>query len=249
MTGLKQLLAAGRPVTGVLLRMPAVGLVELAGVAGLDFVLLDCEHGPADTEQVQHHLNAADAHGLATLVRVGADEPALVLRVLDLGAQGVVVPHVDTAGQAAAAVRSAHYPPLGERGFANYSRGAGFGSRSPAEHLDRANATTLVIPMLETETAGANAAAILAVPGVDAVMPGPADLAVSMSVSGDSGKQRVDATIAEIGEAAEQAGKPVLRIAGSPEAARETGSRFVVYNLTQVLLDALKGLTIAAADR
>ncbi|MGA6161160.1 HpcH/HpaI aldolase family protein [Amycolatopsis magusensis] len=242
MTGLKQKLAAGDRATGVLLRLPAVGLVELAGVAGLDFVLLDCEHGPADTEQVQHHLNAADAHGLATLVRVGSAEPALILRALDLGAQGVVVPHVDTADQAKAVVAAARYPPLGDRGFANYTRAARFGSRSPADYLEHAAATTLVIPMLETARACENAAEILAVPGVDAVMPGPADLAVSMSALDDPG--RVASAIAAAGAEAEQAGKPVLRIVGDPAAARETGSRFIVYNLTQVLLDALRGLPL-----
>ncbi|MBN6040484.1 HpcH/HpaI aldolase/citrate lyase family protein [Amycolatopsis sp. 195334CR] len=242
MNRLKRTLAAGGSATGVLLRLPAVGLVELAGVAGLDFVLLDCEHGPADTEQVQHHLNAADAHGLATLVRVGSAEPALILRALDLGAQGVVVPHVDTAGQAAAVVAAAHYPPLGERGFANYTRAARFGSRAPADYLDDAAATTMVIPMLETAAACENAAEILAVPGVDAVMPGPADLAVSMGALAD--KPRVDAAIAAAGAAAERAGKPVLRIVGDAAAARATGSRFVVYNLTQVLLTAFRELVL-----
>lgn len=242
MNRLKRTLASGGSATGVLLRLPAVGLVELAGVAGLDFVLLDCEHGPADTEQLQHHLNAADAHGLATLVRVGSAEPALILRALDLGAQGVVVPHVDTAEQAAAVVAAAHYPPLGERGFANYTRAARFGSQSPVDYLDHAAATTMVIPMLETAAACDNAAEILAVPGVDAVMPGPADLAVSMGALDQ--KQRVDDKIAAAGAAADQAGKPVLRIVGDADAARATGSRFIVYNLTQVLLTALRDLVL-----
>ncbi len=89
---LKRRLAAGERLYGALLRLPSETLVEMAGVAGLDYVVLDCEHGPADTTALQHHLTAAAAHGVDVLVRVGAAEPALALRCLDLGATGIVHP-------------------------------------------------------------------------------------------------------------------------------------------------------------
>ena len=107
----------------------------MLGLAGFDFVVIDCEHGPADLLAMRQHLAFAELQGLAVLVRVGAAEPALVLRALDAGAQGVIAPHIDTVEQASALVDSAHYPPAGHRGFATYGRAGRFGGVQPAEHL------------------------------------------------------------------------------------------------------------------
>jgi 4-hydroxy-2-oxoheptanedioate aldolase len=110
---LKDRVRDGERLLGVLLRMPAEETVEMLGLAGFDFVVIDCEHGPADVIPLRQHLAFADVQGLAVLVRVGAAEPALVLRALDAGAQGVIAPHIDTVGQATALIDSAHYPPVG----------------------------------------------------------------------------------------------------------------------------------------
>ena len=95
---LKGRLADGDRLLGVLLRMPAEELVEMCAVAGFDFVLIDCEHGPADLVPLRQHLAITAAYAVPTLVRVGSAEPALVLRALDAGAAGIVAPHIDTAG-------------------------------------------------------------------------------------------------------------------------------------------------------
>lgn len=243
---MKDRLRAGERLLGGLLRLPSEPLVELAGVAGLDFVVLDCEHGPTDLVPLQQHVVAAQAHGLGVLVRTGAAEPALVLRVLDLGADGVIVPHVDTADQARAAVAAAHYPPLGERGFATYSRAGRFGARGIAEHLERSAATTIVVPMLETPSACAAAAEILAVPGVDAVLVGPADLSVAMGLTGGVAEPAVAGALREVAAAAARAGKPMVSIVGTVEAAREAPPGAVVYNLAHVLLRTFSALTTVA---
>src|SRR4029450_12961263 len=103
----------GEQLLGVLLRMPAEEIVEMLGLAGFDFVVIDCEHGPADVIALRQHLGFAERQVLSVLVRVGTAEPALVLRALDAGAQGVIAPHIDTVGQATALVDSAYYPPFG----------------------------------------------------------------------------------------------------------------------------------------
>ena len=93
---LKDRLAAGDRLLGVLLRIPAEELVEMCAVAGFDFVLIDCEHGPADLVPLRQHLAVTAAYAVPTLVRVGSAEPALALRALDAGAAGIVAPHIDT---------------------------------------------------------------------------------------------------------------------------------------------------------
>ncbi|ATY12301.1 2-dehydro-3-deoxyglucarate aldolase [Amycolatopsis sp. AA4] len=249
MTTLKHRLQSGERLLGGLLRLPAETLVEMAGVAGLDFVVLDCEHGPADLVPLQQHIVAAQAHGLGVLVRVGEDEPALMLRVLDLGADGVVVPHVDTAEQARSAVAAAHYPPLGKRGFATYSRAGRFGARSAAEHLRHAAETTIVVPMLETPEAVAAAAEILAIPGVDTVLVGPADLAVALGLPGGAAEPVVAQAISSVAAAAKTAGKPMTSIVGTVEQAGQAPPGAVVYNLAHVLLRTFADLAEARPSR
>lgn len=238
---LKERLAQGDRLLGGLLRIPSETLVEMAGVAGLDYLVIDCEHGPADLAALQMHLQAADAHQIPVLVRVGENEPALILRALDLGAEGVIVPHVDTAEQARRCVEAAHYPPRGQRGFATYSRAGRFG-RGIAEHLAAAAKTTMLIPMLETPLACGNAREILDVPGVDTVLVGPADLSVAMGETGP-GEPRVRAEIDRVVRAAEQGGHPLMTIVSSTEQAASAPPGLVLYNLTHILMDTLRGLT------
>jgi 4-hydroxy-2-oxoheptanedioate aldolase len=239
----KRRVRAGETLVGGLLRMPGEFLVELAGVAGLDYVVIDCEHGPADLVALQHHLTAAQAHGLPVLVRVGQDDPGLVLRVLDLGAAGIIVPHVDTPEDARRAVAAAHYPPLGERGFATYSRAGRFGAASIPGHLRDTADRTLVVVMAETPRACDNASAILAVDGVDAIMVGPADLSVAMGLTGGAAEPAVQEGIARVRAAAAESGTPVMTIVNAPPQAAAAPPGLIVYNLAHVLLTAFRTLT------
>jgi 4-hydroxy-2-oxoheptanedioate aldolase len=155
--------------------------------------------------------------------------------VLDAGAEGVVVPHVDTAEQARAVVDAAHYPPMGHRGFGSYGRTGRFGLRSPAEHQQSALANTLVFGMIESPLGVANSAAIASVPGLDGVMVGTADLRASSGADDPDPAEsirRVHATLAECG---------VLRmeiVAGVEQAAAalDDGAQLVVYNLTATVM-------------
>lgn len=230
---------------GALLRMPAEPLVELAGLAGLDLVVLDTEHGPADG--LAAHLTAARAGGARALVRVPGTGPGEIQRALDAGADGIVVPHVRSAAQARAAVAAAHHPPRGHRGFAGYTRAAAYGLVGAAEHLAR-SAATAVVAMIEDGDGVDGAADILAVDGVDGVLVGPADLAVALGVPGQTGHPRVAAATAVVHGAARDAGVAVVVIVGSADAARAAlagGADLVLVNVAAVLADAFSSLAAA----
>ncbi|WP_327657843.1 HpcH/HpaI aldolase family protein [Streptomyces sp. NBC_00483] len=238
---LKQRLADGESLRGGLLRLPSETLVEMAGVAGLDYVVIDCEHGPADMALLQQHILAAQAHGIDVIVRVGTAEPALALRALDLGAAGLIHPHVDSAEDARRAVAASHYPPWGERGFATYSRSGRFGTVTAAEHV-AASRETLVIPMIETQRACAAADEIAGTEGVDAVLVGPADLAADC---GFPAPEVVNGLVQEAHRATAKNGRTVMTIVPHLEAAlaaEEAGSRLIVFNMAQVLMDTMGAL-------
>lgn len=241
MDAIKARLAAGEQLLGCLLRMPAEETVEMIGVAGLDFVVIDCEHGPADVTVLRQHVVLAALHQMGTLVRVGSQEPALVLRALDAGAEGVIAPHIDTADQAAALVRSAHYPPVGGRGFATYGRTGRFGTVTAAEHLQLQAANTLVIAMIESPTAVSNAAAIVQVPGIDGYFIGPADLRASSGPADPS----VEDAVRGVATAAGGTSAVRLELVNSSAAAHQAlggGASLVAYNLTHVWMDTLRAL-------
>lgn len=237
---LKERLAAGEQLTGALLRMPADDLVEMLGVAELDFVLLDCEHGPADVVALRRHIALAELHGMATLVRIGEGETAHALRALDQGAAGLVFPHVDSAERAAECVRAAHYPPLGTRGFATYPRAGRFGTVTAPEHRAAA-ASTLVVVMIESPLAVRDVDDILGVEGVDAFLVGAADLAAA-SGPGDPSVAESLATVRSAGTSAGVVRTDLVNDVDAARASAAAGAGLVVYNLTHLLMDVFTSL-------
>jgi 4-hydroxy-2-oxoheptanedioate aldolase len=246
--GLKNRLRSGERLLGVLVRMPAEELLEMSAVAGFDFVLIDSEHGPGDVVPLRNHLALAEAHGVGALVRVGHGEAGSVLRVLDAGAEGIIAPHIDTAEQAKALVDSAHYPPLGQRGFASYGRTGRFGRVAPDEHRQAALDNTLVFGMIESPLGVLNAAAIFAVPGLDGTMVGPADLRASSTAADPD---PADSIRKVHGDLAASGGYRMDIVNGVDQAGRafEDGAHLVVYNLTHTLMDHLAGLRAAGWSR
>lgn len=235
--------AAGERLAGALVRMPCEEIVEMLAVAGLDFVLIDCEHGPADVSSLRTHIAFADAHGLPVLVRPGEGEHHLAQRALDQGARGIVAPHVEDAEQAAALVRALRYPPHGTRGFATYPRAGRFGEVTAAQHRAAAQ-DVLVVAMLESPGALARAGEIVGVDGIDGWLVGVADLGAS--------RTDADPSVAELLEAVRA--DPTLRgaaradLAGSADAAAASfdgGAQLVVYNLTAVMMASFRKLAAA----
>lgn len=236
-----------RPVVGALLRMPAEEMVEMLAVTGHDFVVIDCEHGPADLVALRHHLAVADAHGMPVLVRPGENEPQLIQRALDQGAYGILAPHIDDSAAAEQLVRWARYAPDGQRGFATYTRKGRFGTTSPQAHQD-ATADTLVLAMLETPEAASQAVEILGTSGVDGYLIGSGDLAHALrhTVSEPPTLQECTDTIHRAGRAA---GALRCDIVSTPEDATravEEGADMVIYNLAAVLVRTLSDIRAIA---
>jgi 4-hydroxy-2-oxoheptanedioate aldolase len=238
---LRSRLLGGEQVVGGLVRMPSEEIVEMLAVAGLHFVLVDCEHGPADVGLLRQHLALADAHGLPVLVRIGEGEHHLAQRALDQGAQGIVAPHIESAAEAEALVRAVHYPPRGVRGFATYPRSGRFGTVDPAEHRAAAAESTLVIAMLESPAAIRGAAAIVAVDGIDGYLVGVADLGAARSPADPTVPDLLAEVRADPGTAATLRAD-LANDAASAAASLADGAAMIVYNVTHVLMTALRAL-------
>ncbi|WP_164234125.1 HpcH/HpaI aldolase family protein [Microbacterium hydrocarbonoxydans] len=245
MTSLRARARAGEKLVGALLRMPSEELVEMLAVAGFDYVLIDCEHGPADVVALRAHIALAAVHGVPVIVRVGEDDRGQILRVLDQGAQGILAPHLDTAADAAGLVDASIYPPTGSRGFATYSRAGRFGEVAPSAHLEWHLDNTLVLGMIESPAGVRSVDAILATPRLDGILVGPADLAAS---SGPDDPP-VPQSIAAVHDALARAGSLRMDIVGSRAAADEAfagGADLVVYNLAASLMRHLRELASPA---
>jgi len=177
---------------------------ELAALCGFDWALLDLEHGCASEAALPEQLRALRGSGSGTrgVVRVGAPHPDLIARVLDWGAQGLMVPHVNTAAEAEAIVRAAHYPPRGERGFSRTVRAHDYGLRTP-----ESTPPPLFLAQIETREAVNRAAEIARVDGVDVLFVGPADLQHDLKQHSASVAEDFEACLRRVVDAARAAGK------------------------------------------
>lgn len=243
-------LRAGEGLTGMVLKMPAPALVELAGHIGFDLIVLDTEHGPADGSMLEDHLRAAASAGIPAIVRVTGNNPAQILHALDGGAAGIIVPHVDTADQAAAAASAAHYPPHGSRGFALSTRAGRYGTAKVAEHLQQAEQRTLVIAQIENATAIPNVGAIAATPRLDALWIGPSDLSLSLGHPGQPAHPDVVAAIDHIAAHLQAAGNSRLCVLARDENDarqwRRRGAAIVLFSAIDIIAARFAALTADA---
>ena len=152
--------------------------------AGFDFLVVDTEHGSANTESLQRISRAARSAGIAPLVRVADITYALIARTLDTGALGLMVPHVETADDAREIVRCAKYPPVGERGFGLRSAVTDYSGTSVPEAIAWSNAETMIMAQVESRRCLDQLDEIAAVPGIDVLLVGPTDLSISLGVPG-----------------------------------------------------------------
>lgn len=201
----RELATGGTPAFGTMFNSASPLMAEWLGHSGFDFVVVDLQHGENTMASVGVMLQALSSTPATPFVRVPANLPVDIERVLDLGAYGVIVPQVDTPAEAEAAVKSVRYAPRGNRSFGPV-RGAIYGG---PDYFSRSAETLLTLVMLESAEALRNAAAILAVDGVDGAFVGPADLNISLGHSPDSPSfgASTEEGIAAIARIAAQAGK------------------------------------------
>ena len=175
---LRDMWTAGDQTLGAWLTIPSTVSAETAGRAGFDYVCVDNQHGVNDYQVTVTMMQAILLGGGTPIVRVPWNEPGIIGKMLDAGAEGVIVPMVNSAAEAEAVVTACRYPPLGTRSF-----GPVLVMPRIPNHTNVANGRTAVIPMIETVVALNHIDEILAVPGVDAIYVGPADLSISLGLS------------------------------------------------------------------
>jgi 4-hydroxy-2-oxoheptanedioate aldolase len=168
---LKDRLARGEICFGPFMKLSDPAAVEVFGIAGFDHVIIDMEHGPLSVERAQDLIRAAQLRGIAPMARVSENSADLILRVLDIGAEGVHIPQINSAGAAAAAIEACYYHPLGKRGVCRFVRAADYSGKPAAQHFADANACTLPVLHIEGKAGIEALPEILEVLG--ATPPGP----------------------------------------------------------------------------
>lgn len=244
---LKRMLREGKRTAGAWLQIASPFTAEILAQAGFDWLIVDMEHGPGDILTLVSQLQAMNGTAAVPLVRAPWNDFVTIKRILDAGAYGLLVPYVNTAEEAEAAVRACRYPPQGIRGVAGSPRAQGYG-QSVQAYLARANEEILLITAVETPAAVANLDAILAVEGIDGVFIGPMDLATSMGHLGSPGHAEVQAAIAEVEGKVLQAGKALGTISGTWDQAQrlyERGYQMVMLMADGVSLAKLAGEAVA----
>jgi 2-keto-3-deoxy-L-rhamnonate aldolase RhmA len=212
---IRQALARGDTVTGIILFTGSPMIVELAAAAGIDFVIIDMEHSALDLDRCAHVIRAADAAGITPIVRVPEVDAALIKKLLNLGAAGIAVPHANREN-CAAALRAARYSPDGERGVCTIVRSAGYAPGDWDAHVRHANREVVVIPLLEDKEVIADFDAMAATPGLDLFFIGPTDLSISLGVPHATfDEPAMSAALGKVVAAAKRHGKHVMTTIGN----------------------------------
>ncbi len=232
---------------GTFFELGGRGVMEALGNVGLDYVIIDTEHGPFSEESVADYILAAERHDLLPYVRIGDTCRPSVLRMADIGARGLIVPNVRSLDQVKEVVDAAKFPPIGERGFCP-NRTSTWGTQdwaSKAEnYMAESNARIKVIPQCETLEALEQIEDMAALPEVDGVFVGPFDLSIGMGIPLQTNHPRMEEAITRILTACKTAGKESYIFANSVEDARfwaEHGFDSIAYRLdASVFIDAYK---------
>lgn len=244
----------GEPSLGIISHLLSAPAIEVLAYTGMDYVLIDLEHSPIGAEHAARLVGVAQGAGLAPLVRVDGIERSPILKMLDAGAAGLVVPQLETVEQARKLVGYAKFPPLGNRGYCP-TRDGGWGSGSCYErgmdgYMAEANASTLLIPQCETAGCLEHIEEIAAVEGVDGIFIGPFDLSIALGIPGQFGDPLLTEGIERVRRACAAAGKLCIMYAGSGEAAKryfDQGFPSVAAGLDiEVLKLAVRGIASAA---
>ncbi len=181
---LKKRLKAGEVVFGPWCVLPSAAVVNVIAATGVDFVIIDMEHGPTSYETAEDLVRAAESENCCPLIRVARKEETDILKALDIGAHGIFVPHVEHSSDAQGVISYSKYYPLGSRGFSPYTRAGGYGRLGIKDHAQRENEETLVGIILEGKTGIENLDSILEIEHLDVVYIGAYDLSQALGMPG-----------------------------------------------------------------
>ena len=238
---LREKLLRGERCVGTFLELGSATAAECLALAGFDYVIVDTEHGPFDPLSALDFIRALRLYGSAPFVRVQEISRAAILKALDVGAQGLIIPQLNSVEEAENVVRWGKYHPLGERGVAG-SAGSGFWEEDYAKHglpayFETSNRESLLIPQCETPGCLAALEQIVALPGVDGIFVGPFDLSTAMGIPGEFDRPEFQDALRHIQAVCRAAGKPSLIYAATPEAARDDFA--LGYDSVTCSMDAL----------
>ncbi len=206
---IKTAIADQRKINGLHLTFAQPGVIELMAIIDIDYVYLDGEHGCFDSRDIEYACVAAERHGITPIARVPDPSASTICRFLDRGIKGVIVPHVNSVADAAAVVDATYYAPLGHRSFGGNRPQFTAGIPDMVAHMARSNAAMCVSIMIETREALAAAGEIAALPGVDYMSFGMADLSQALGHGGNPKHPEVVAAVEDASRRIRAAGKPV----------------------------------------
>lgn len=245
---LKEKLDNGQKVLGTFHEIGSASAVEALGYGGYDYLIIDAEHGPFDVESVQQYVRAANGADITPLVRVKDGERNSILKMLDVGAQGLIIPNVHTVEEVKKVVSYGKYFPMGNRGVAPTSGSAFWTADYATQGLDHyfevSNRETLIIPQCETRGALENIEEIVAIEGVDGIFVGPYDLSTALGKPGQFSDPEVSGGIQRVLDACKAAGKYSFIYAGNFDAIIknfEMGYDSITYGMDVItLIEAVK---------
>ena len=253
---LRRKLENGGHVFGTFAELGGANSVEALGNTGLDFVVIDNEHNPSEAESAADMIRACEKSGMTPLCRVREISRPAILKLLDVGAGGIIVPCIETIDQVRRVVEYAKYAPIGKRGFCG-TRKDGWGTAYPAtmgfeDQMAYWNRETLLIPQCETVGCLESIEEITAIEGVDGIMIGPFDLSISMGMPGQFDDPVFKAAIDRILRACKAAGKYAMVFTpttANVKAYYEQGFDIICYNLdAAVLIDAYRRIVAEVSE-
>jgi len=207
----KRVMREGNLALGSYVSFADPAVIEIIGLAGFDAAFIDMEHTSLDLNMVEQMIRAADLAGVTPVIRVPDNDAKLILRILEMGGQGIIVPHVDGVEGARKAVDAVRYAPMGQRGGAGSTRAAGYGSVPWREHVETSNQEVMLSVMLEDQKGLDDAEQIAAMEGIDLVALGPTDLSETLGVT-DPKDPRLRAKVEEIAAIVRRVGRAKLSI-------------------------------------
>lgn len=231
---IKEKMKKGTSVIGPFIKIPSPEIMEIIGLSGFDYVIIDCEHGPLDMLSAQNLIRAAKLRGMDAIVRVGSNDPLKISRALDIGADGVQIPQIVNKQDALDAVKYSKYSDMGERGVCKYVRAADYTFTEANEYFKKSNEEKLVIIHIEGLEGITNIDEILDVEGIDVIFIGPYDLSASMGLIGDVRNEKVQKELAYIVKKAKEKNKIIGTFADDIESAkhyRGLGIEYISYSV------------------
>ena len=244
---LRRKLSGEEEVFGLWVTMESASITEMAVALGMDWVIIDVEHGHLDFADILAHIRATVRSNTVVLVRIAELQEGLIKRLLDIGADGIVIPHIESAEQLANALSYSKYPPQGIRGI-GAERATGWGD-CIIEHLQEANENVLVIPIIESMAGGDNIKDMLAIPGAEIFFFGPADYCASAGHAGEWDNALVKDHISNVKDLVIKSGKHcgiLTKGAADIERRKKEGFKMLALGFDTGIL--LKGLKDALAD-